>query len=170
MSQLLRRGNEDGAAHFTLRVGKQVAVLLYHLIYCREETNRRIRVHPLGTGTYKQQRQSFAVVNVSWIEKHPHVPNIDGNNNLDMTFWHFVPFRGFGLVFSWMGFVEWSLGVALCCCQKLYNVARLLNHWDFKSEISQIHVEKLQAELIWVWLDQPALCNSSVVTKTRSCS
>lgn len=75
MSQLLRRGNEDGAAHFTLRVGKQVAVLLYHLIYCREERNRRIRVHPLGTGTYKQQRQSFAGVNAPLIEKHPHVPN-----------------------------------------------------------------------------------------------
>jgi len=35
MSQLLRFRNEDSTADFTLGVGKQVAVLLYHLIYCR---------------------------------------------------------------------------------------------------------------------------------------
>lgn len=40
MSQLLRLRNEDGATHFTLRVRKQVAVLLYHLIHCREEKQK----------------------------------------------------------------------------------------------------------------------------------
>lgn len=36
----MRLRNEDGAAHFTLRVRKQVAVLPYHLIHCREEKKK----------------------------------------------------------------------------------------------------------------------------------
>lgn len=62
MSQLLRLRNEDGAAHFALRVRKQVAVLLYHLIHCREEKEKHQATASGKTWSLQTQQKKQVVV------------------------------------------------------------------------------------------------------------